>query len=166
VCFNEEEQLLNDVGVLKDDIFGAPLTAEQLLKTEAFVTSERLSRSGVEYIERKKSMGFGPPGTGDVAQLSRVVQVPGNANCDGIKFLKPLEPEESMQLMADLPHSLREMTTGLFMAPTLPVSFNQRESADCETPTSNDNGSCAHCSWTHHPAHHSLSERSALLTSH
>jgi hypothetical protein len=101
VCFIEEEQLLNDVGVLKDDIFGAPLTAEQLLKTEAFVTSERLSRSGVEYIERKKSMGFGPPGTGDVAQLSRVVQVPGNANCDGIKFLKPLEPEESMQLMAD-----------------------------------------------------------------
>ena len=101
VCFDQEEQLLNDVGVLRDDIMGAPVTAEQLLKTEAFVTSERLSRSGVQYIERKKSMALGPPGLSNIAQLSRVVEVPGNANCDGIQFLKPLDPEEAAQLMSE-----------------------------------------------------------------
>jgi len=98
LCYQQEQQLLDDVGVLRDNIMGAPITADQLLLTEAYVEAERLNRSGVKYLEKKKTLAMGPAGTNAITDLARVVTVPGNENCDGLEFLKPLEPEEAAQL--------------------------------------------------------------------
>jgi hypothetical protein len=97
-CYQQDEQLLNSSGVIQNPLTGQGVTAEELIFGEAYVRSERLSRSGVEYIESKKSFGSGPAGQLSITEVGRAVEVPGDGNCDGITFIKNLEQEEIQEL--------------------------------------------------------------------
>jgi hypothetical protein len=117
-------EVLSERGIESDDY-----TAAMLLQTELYVKSERLSRSGVDVLKRRKEIpgvapltGSGNPQGGEFPEYVKVVAV---QNPDGSTVLlaKELSPQEVEQLKLETAGTTREavaaemslMSDGLMM---------------------------------------------------